>query len=156
MPIPRTPLASISGNRRRTNNLSEMERGQLISARRFGGTLQAIADEFKLPKSTVQSSLQIDRIVTKGKDLPRSSAPKTYSYVDYRNVLRFIRTTPKASYAAVRAYIRKDMCNKTIHRFLDLYGISNWRAKCRPYLTEEVAVKRLAWCLVRRHWTVEN
>jgi len=48
------------------------------------------------------------------------------------------------------------MCNKTIHRFLDLYSISNWRAKRRPYLTEEVAAKRLAWCLARRHWTIEN
>ena len=48
------------------------------------------------------------------------------------------------------------LCNTTLKTILSKHSISNWRAKRRPELTEEVAAKRLAWCLVRKDWTVDE
>ena len=51
---------------------------------------RAIATSFDFPKSMVQDTAHIDRVAIEFKDLPRSGTPKTYTHVDYRNILRFV------------------------------------------------------------------
>ena len=41
-------------------------------------------------------------------------------------------------------------------KILRKHGISNWRAKKRPFLTEEVARKRYLWCKARKNWAWRN
>jgi hypothetical protein len=43
-----------------------------------------------------------------------------------------------------------------IKKILKKHGISNWRAKKRPFLIEEVARKRYLWCKARKDWTVAD
>jgi hypothetical protein len=48
-------------------------------------------------------------------------------------------------------------CSKsTIKKILVEHGIHNWRARRRPFLTEENAVKRLAWCLKHQYISSEE
>ena len=44
------------------------------------------------------------------------------------------------------------LATTTIRNILSRHGITNWRAKKRPELTEEVAAKRLSWCFERKDW----
>jgi hypothetical protein len=43
-----------------------------------------------------------------------------------------------------------------IKRSLVKHGIHNWRARRRPFLTEENAAIRLAWCLRYQYISVEE
>jgi transposase len=61
-----------------------------------------------------------------------------------------MRKEPKAIMAKIRKHVGVKISNRAITRILKAIGIWHWKCKKRPYLTEEVAVKRLAWCLVRK------
>ena len=44
--------------------------------------------------------------------------------------------------------------NQAITQIPDTIGIWHQKCKRRPYLTNEVAAKRLAWCLAQKDWEV--
>jgi hypothetical protein len=48
------------------------------------------------------------------------------------------------------------LSTSTLKRILKKHGISNWRAKKRPALTQEAARKRYLWCKARQHWTEDD
>jgi hypothetical protein len=54
MPLPRTPLGPISGNRVQKTELSPYIRGQIIRQRFQGASLGQIVDTFQLEKSIIQ------------------------------------------------------------------------------------------------------
>ena len=54
----------------------------------------------------------------------------------------------------IRKHMRVKISNGAITRILKAVGIWHWRCKKRPYLTDEVAAKRLAWCLAWKDWGV--
>jgi transposase len=48
------------------------------------------------------------------------------------------------------------MSDSYIYRLATEAGLSHWRAKKRPELTEAVADNRLLWCKCRAHWKVKK
>jgi transposase len=56
--------------------------------------------------------------------------------------------------AKIRKHMQSKISNGCITKILKAVGIWHWKCKRRPYLTDEVAAKRLAWCLTRKDWTV--
>jgi transposase len=72
---------------------------------------------------------------------PRSSRPKSYTPREERIILRFIRNNPKSVYKDIRRECAVKISTTTIKSILHNYGISNWRSKKRPFLTEAVARK---------------
>jgi hypothetical protein len=152
----RTPLGPRSGNSRRGPELTPYQRGRILGAATLGRTPTRIADVENWPISTIKSTIELDLERNNGQSKPRSGRPKLYNDRDERRILRQVRLFPKCTHADVRKACAVTLCDSTLKTILKKYGIANWRGKRRPELTEEVAAKRLAWCLVRKDWTVNE
>ena len=152
----RTPLGPHSGNSRRGPELTPYQRGKIIGAASLGRTPTQIAEVENWPISTIKSTIELDPERNDGQSKSRSGRPKLYNDRDERSILRQVRLFPKCTYADVRNACAITLCDSTLKTILKKFGITNWRAKRRPELTEEVAAKRLAWCLVRKDWTVDE
>jgi len=152
----RTPLATISGNRRRGKELTPYKRGDIIGRYTGGATRQVIAYATETPISTVDYTIDTANQRPNGHSKPRTGRPKKLSIRDERYIIRVARTDPRTTYARIKLQCGLDCSRATIYRLLKEYGLINWLAKKRPLLTPEVAVKRLAWCLERRHWRFDE
>jgi transposase len=152
----RVPLGPRSGNIRRGPELSPFTRAKIVGARDFGGTPTQIGTRYNLAESTIRSTLKLDPERSNGISKPRSGRPKLYTEREERCILRQVRLHPKCTYADVRRACLVTLCDSTLRRILKKHGIANWRAKKRPELTEEHAAARLAWCIERKNWGVEE
>jgi transposase len=152
----RIPLGTRSVNVRRGPELSPNTRGKIIGAKDFGGTATQIAKRYNHPESTIRSTLKLESERVRNVSQPRSGRPKTYSDRDERHILRHVRLHPKCTYADVRRACLVKLYDSTLKSILKKHGIANWRAKKRPHLIEEHAAIRLAWCIERLDWTVED
>ena len=121
-----------------------------------GATPTQIAADLKLTRSAVWYTISIDPLRNEGISQPRAARKKSYTNAEERLIIRHVRLNPKDTYKQVKEACQLSFSNSTIKRILKAHGIGNWRAKRRPLLTEEHAAKRLAWCLARRHWSVEE
>jgi hypothetical protein len=152
----RTPLGPRSGNARRGPELTPYARGKIVGAAQLGASPTVIATLQNLPRTTISSTIHVDPERNEGQSKPRTGRPKLYTDQDERRILRQVRLYPKCTYADVRKACVVTLCDTTLKTILKKHGISNWRAKRRPELTEEHAAKRLAWCLLRKNWGVED
>ena len=131
-------------------------RGQVVG-QAFKGTKNAqIAKDLNLCDSTVRYTLQQDELRANGKSLPRKPRGKSYTDAEERLCIRHVRLHPKDTYQEVIDACQLSCKRTTVKKILKKHGIINWRAKKRPELTEEHALKRLAWCLAHRGWTGEE
>ena len=142
MATPRRPLQEISSNTTIKKELSPYQRGIIVSATRAGTNVPEISKALSTPKSTIQDTLKLDSQRDNGKSRPRSGRPFSYTARDERKVLRFVRASPKSTYNDIRKECGVDLSTFTLKRIPKKHGITNWRAKKRPALTEEVARKR--------------
>ena len=149
----RCPLGELSTNITLFKDLSPYIRGRIIGKAEEGKKPVQIARELKVLDQTVHDTLKLDLLRNDSASRARPGRPDKYSNRFKRNLILFVQKNPKASYAKIRKHFKSKISNKTINRILDTVGIYHWRCKKRPFLTEEVAAKRLAWCLVRKDWT---
>jgi transposase InsO family protein len=156
MPPQRRPLAPITGNHKDGKHLSLYQRGLVIGEARTGSKQADIARDLFLLPATVRYTIYQEHVRNEGASLPRKARRKTYSEADERNLLRHVRLNPKDTYTQVIIACNLDCEVSTIKTILSRHGISNWRAKRRPLLTEAHAAARLAWCLAHRHWNWED
>ena len=153
---PRTPLALRSSNITSRKELSPYIRGQIIGLAKVGETPTQISKQLNLPNSIVRSTLQKAPQRKNGISASRSGTPKAYSRYERMKIIRFARIHLKATYAQLKSETRVKISIDTIRRILKEVGITNWRVKQRPELTEALVTKRLAWCKVRENWTREQ
>jgi len=151
MPPQRTPLGLISGNRLKNFELSPYQRGQITGGNILGYSPAVIALGLNLPKQTVWNTIRLDELRVEGASQQRTGRPKGYTAPDERAILRHARLFPKHTYLEVIQATGVEIKRDTVKRILKQHGITNWRAKRRPELTEVHAAKRLAWCLRNRH-----
>ena len=151
-----SPLASISGNLRRGLELSPYERGEIKGLNRGGFKVPEIARLKNIPISTVRSTLSLDELRTNGESQPRSGRPKAYTPSDERLILRIARAYPKLTYRELLSQCGLEIHPNTVKKILKEHGIQNWKCKRRPFLTPELAAKRLAWCLEHKDWRAEE
>jgi hypothetical protein len=131
--------------------LTPSKRNKIVGASHFGATAKQISNLYKIPLSTVKDTIRLEPLRNKGKSLPRKGRPKEYDHVFVRNLLRFVRTNPKVTYAGIRLALPTTLKNDTLRDILKQHGIINWRAKKRPYLTRVHAQQRRRWCLLRKN-----
>ena len=110
----------------------------------------------QIADSTVGDTIFLDPLRDEGHSKPRTGRPEKDFERFKRNLVYVVRREPKASIAKIRKHMGVKISNGTITRILDAVEIWHWRYKKRLYLTEEVAVRRLAWRLARKNWTIED
>jgi hypothetical protein len=147
----RTPLGPRSANVRRGPELTPYARGKIVGAAKSGRTPTQIARDENWALSTIQSTLELDPLRNEGQSRERTGRPRLYNDRDERHILRHVRLHPKCTYADLREACGLELCNTTLKTILSRHGISNWRAMKRPFLTEEVAKLRYAWCKACEH-----
>ena len=143
MPPQRTPLRPTSGNRQKGDELSPYERGRIIGALESGAKPRAVARRVKASLSTIKYTLKSQKKRVEGASQPRKPRGKSYTDTDVRHLLRFVRSTPKATYAETKLATGVSCSQRTIKRILADNGITNWRVKRHPQLLEAHAAKRL-------------
>lgn len=152
----RAPLSTISGNRVRNTELNPCQRGMIMGARALGATEREIERVLNLSRTTIQYTIMKHSHRDNGKSNSRSGRPSKLSDRAKRYIINSARANPKITYEKLRSDAGVECSRTTIYRTLKVYGLTNWLAKKRPFLTEEVAKKGLDWCLTHREWTFEE
>jgi len=156
MPPQRSILGSISGNRVSNCELTPYTRGKIVGLSLKGAKSTEIQDRLKITRGALRSTLSLDCLRNEGVSQPRTGRPKVYTEAEERKVVRHARINPKDSYAQVKKACNLSFSHRTIKKILAEHGIVNWRARRRPFLTEEMAAARLAWCLKHRYMSEEE
>ncbi|PQE16385.1 Transposable element tc3 transposase protein [Rutstroemia sp. NJR-2017a BVV2] len=116
----------------------------------------AIATTLKVHDSAIRYTLQYMELHSNGEDLPRAARKLSYSDRDECVIICYIQLFPKHTYKQIKSIYRVKCSTTTIKQLLKKYGITNWRCKKRPELSEVYTLKRLVWCLVWRGLTTEE
>jgi hypothetical protein len=156
MPLQRTPLGAISGNRFAGTEISPYMRGRVMGLASLGLNTYAVARDLNIDRSTVQYTIKQDGLRKEGKSIPRKLRGKSYTDAEERLLLRHVRLNPKDTYEQTITSCGLSCSPRTVYTILKNHGISNWRAKKRPELLEVHAAKRLAWCIAHKGWSVEE
>jgi hypothetical protein len=110
----RQPLGTRSVNiQSRGPELSAYVRGKIKAASDLGVQNCVISKAYKIPESTIESTLTLEPLRIDGKSLPRSRRPKTYDIRDERHIVRHVRLYPKCTYADIRTACAITSCNNT-------------------------------------------
>ncbi|KAL2037000.1 hypothetical protein N7G274_010285 [Stereocaulon virgatum] len=152
----RRPLGPISGNRPRGPELTPCKRGIVNGAVQFGATPKYIAEQERVPESTVKWTISRAPHRHNGISKPRSGRPTIVNDRARRHIIHITRLNPQITYEDLKKESKHHYSKATAYHILRDYGLTNWLAKKRPLLTKEVAAKRLAWCPERRHWGWEE
>jgi transposase len=143
MPPQRTPLGPISGNRLLGQHLSPYARGFIAGAANNGSKPSEIAAELNLEYSTTYRTIQLDLSRHEGESLPRTPRKKSYTKAEEQILLRHVRANPKDLYVQLKTAYNLSCSKTTIRKILKDYGITNRKAKRRPFLTEKNTAARL-------------
>lgn len=146
------PLQEISGSARTRKRITDFEKGQINAFHKLKCSYSQISKALGIPRSTVQSQIEILRRRPDGTLTPRSGRPKKHTDRDDRLILRVAKKNPKATYAQIRAETGLEPSTATIRRILESFNLSHWIAKKRPLLTEKDAKVCLEWCSERKDW----
>lgn len=151
---PRTPLRQISGNSTQRKQLKPNERGEIIGALKMGHTPVQVAKGLKRPRGTVRSTLQRHSQRKNEETIPRGGRPREYTDRDVRRLVQHIRKFPMETWQQVKDALHYPWHKNTLRKMLEPSGITNWRARSRPELTEVHARLRLTWAVARKDWTL--
>ena len=144
MPLQRTPLRNIDSNRRgRGPNLTPYDRGQISGMYRCGKTPTEIEAEFGYSRGAIRHTLETLQHRNEGTPTPKSGTPVKYDSRSRRRILRCLRNHPKMTYEQRRESTGLKMSDSYIYRLATENGLTHWRAKKRPELTEAVVEQRL-------------
>ena len=78
MPPSRTPLGSISGNRRFNYELTPYQRGIAIGLKLAGAKSKDIQVDLNISRGALRSTLSLDQLRNQGVSQPQIGAPKLY------------------------------------------------------------------------------
>ena len=125
MPPTRRQLATISGNRLPKQHLTPYMRGRIAGHSELGATSYQIASNLNVPRSTVQYTIKQDPLRNEGATIPKAPRGKSYTPIDERAILRYVRCNPKHTYKQVIAGAGVSCSTTTIKKILKKYGITN-------------------------------
>ena len=125
MPLIRTPLAERNGNGHRGPELSEFQRGRIISMHDASKKNVEIHRFYSHPTSTIRDTIEKDSLREDGHSAPRSGQPKSWTPAEERRVLRHVRRFPKDTYAEVIKACSVGFKKTIVKKILKLHGIKN-------------------------------
>ena len=141
----------ISGNRRPNRQLSNEHKTAIIASRTAGLQWSEVASRNQVAISTAHTVFQNYTNTNNVNPRPRNGRPKVFTHLQERNILRCVRAHPKWTYQQVVDETSVPIGRSQFKRLLHKHFISQWRAKKRPYLTEDHCRKRKAFCLTNRY-----
>jgi hypothetical protein len=122
----------------------------------MGSKTKEIQIDLDITRGALRSTHTLEQLRPKGISQRKPGRPTTYYEADERNLLRHVRLHPKDTYKEVRVACGLSIKRDAIKKILKRHSIINWRARCRPFLTEANAAKRLVWCLKHRGIAAEE
>ena len=147
MPPQRTPLRDADGNRRyRGTELTPYQNGKIVGKREAGISPQEIKLDLGLSREAVRYTLATIQVRDEGYSCSRSGTLIQYDSRSRRRMLFCLRNHLKMTYEQHREATGLKISDSYIYRLATAEGLTYWRAKKRPELTEDVAAKRLLWC----------
>lgn len=139
----------ISGNRRRSAELSPEQRSAIVYARQMRVSIAKLAEEFQRSNSTITRTVQRFEARADLKSHPRSGRPTKFTPSIRRRIFRLARKNPWWSYRVLRANTDGNPSRDTIRRILKTYQLHERRSRKRIPLTKQTARKRLQFT---RNW----
>nr|POE60622.1 transposable element tcb2 transposase [Quercus suber] len=109
-----------------------------------------ISEAENLPESTIRSMIKKANTRLTFDNNARTGRPRIRNQRDERAVLRAIREQPKLTYKQLKQATGLEFSTSTFKRILKENGITNWRCKRRPHLTQAHATARLNWALLNQ------
>jgi transposase len=140
MPPQRVPRTQT----RRRAEYSPAKRAYLCGQIDAGVSYRNLADETKIPVSTIKYIVKRFRVNNTFESAPRGGKRKTSKRTD-RNLLRSVQRTPKQPFAELQQNVAPEVSRRTIARRLAESGIKKWLAAERPLLEDHHAAQRLEW-----------
>ena len=145
-----------------SNQLTIIQRANIMFAREQGDSYQTIANKVGCGKSTVHNTLH--RLENTGTTSPgkRSGRPKIFNKKSQAMLKRLVMKDKKrcSSLSQIKTSWEKksktSVSINTIHQTLHDAGLHNCVARKKPLLNEVHMANRLAWALKHRHWTVSQ
>ena len=116
----RTPLSTISGNRRPNTELTPYQRGIIVGAQALGHTPVAIGKALNLPRTTVETTIRKEPERNNGETKSRSGRPRQLSLRDQRYIIRFARINPRITYKQLRQEAGVICSKSTLYRTLNV------------------------------------
>jgi transposase len=125
MPPQRTPLGSISCNYLPNKHYSPYQRVIIAGKASEGATPTKIATDLKFACESIRRTVALDLIRHEGESLPRKPRNKSYSDLEERHILRWVRLRLKSIYKEVIAGCGVKCSKTTVKRILKEHGITN-------------------------------
>lgn len=139
----------ISGNRQRNQEINPVLRLAIISAVTGGQRKSAVARQFQLPRSTIQSLIDRYNATQSVHSKPRSGRPKVLTPRGVRTIVRAANQDFCGTRKQLELDLALEVSPSTIRRTLNYEGIRKWLAKKRPFITLEAAELRFSFA---KHW----
>lgn len=139
----------ISGNRQRNQEISPVSRAAIISAVVAGQKKSAVARQFQLPRSTIQSLIDRYNSTQSVYSQPRSGRPKVVTPRGIRSIVRTVKQDFRGTRKQLELQLPLEVSPTTLRRTLNYEGIRKWLSKKKPFITPEAAKLRLSFA---RHW----
>jgi hypothetical protein len=156
MPTPRRILGVLDGNIKKRKELTPKKRGAIVGTRLYSVPATKVANILKVPITTVYSTVKADLLRDEGNTRKRTGRPIKYTDREVRALVRYIRRNPKDTYQQVRNVFGWKYANYTLQCMLEPSGITNWRYRRRPFLTEKTVRLRYNWYRARKYWTFDD
>jgi len=123
--MPRAPLAAISGNRQKHQELTPYLRAQIEGAYLTGASINTIKTTFEISRQTTEYTIKLASNRKDAQSLPRNGTPRVHNERDKRAIMRYVRINPKSTYQEMMDTLKILMLKTTYYRILRDAGISN-------------------------------
>jgi hypothetical protein len=127
-----------------------------VGARLAGMSLGKIAQEFSLPKSTVQYTVDLSKHRVDGISQPRPGRAPRLSERQKRHLKIEFEKNPKQKYKELIDLCCPGVARTQVYLFLKTLGVHKWRCHHRPSLNAIDAQKRYKWALQHVHWSEDE
>jgi transposase len=161
MPPPRRFGQEVDGNARRGPNISPVDRARIIAKRQLGATTAELAAEYGRSESAIKYTIRTYSSLPTTHEKPRSGRPPLLSLHQKKMIYRKARAAPKIEYSELaehgvfvneEGYRSKLPSRSTLYRALKGQGLTKYRCKVRPKLTQVHASKRVRFCREYRNF----
>jgi hypothetical protein len=100
-------------------------RGKIAGKASEGAKSAAIAIKLKIPRKTIEYTLQQDELRDEGHSLLRKPRGKSYTDAQERRIIRYVRINLKATYQEVIDACELGYKRSTVKKILKRHGIIN-------------------------------
>lgn len=146
------PISNLAIRQKPSGELSTEARAAIIAKFEAGISKAAIARDFNINRSTVYRTVEHYQKYGFVHSLPRSGRPSVLTPRQKRALYIFARQEPVIEYDELKKALGITASRSTIYRVLKARGLTNWRRRKRPKLTEEHAKLRLKFAKEFRHF----